>query len=84
MNYATKSFDRYLHSMQKSAGRKSFKSSVVVGISCQHDSARILKQIDTVDRSGSRGLAIFSYEFLFGKDHQITEKGRILLPKIRP
>ena len=84
MNYATKSFDRYLHNMQKAAGKKPFKSSVVVGIYCKHDPDRILKQIETVNKSESRGLALFSYEFLFGKNHQITEKGRIILPKIRP
>ncbi|MDF7800735.1 family 10 glycosylhydrolase [Pontiellaceae bacterium B1224] len=84
MNYASKSFDRYLTNMQKAAGKKKFRSSVVVGIYLKHDIDRILQQIDTVNHSDSRGLAMFSYEFLFGKDHQITEKGRILLPKIRP
>ena len=84
MNYATKSFDRYLHNMQKATGKKPFKSSVIVGIYCKHEPERILKQIDAVNKSGSRGLALFSYEYLFGKDHQVTEKGRIILSKIRP
>ncbi|MDF7824568.1 family 10 glycosylhydrolase [Pontiellaceae bacterium B12227] len=84
MNYATKSFDRYLHNMQKAAGKKPFKSSVLVGIYCKHEPERILRQIEAVKKSGSRGLALFSYEYLFGKDHLLTEKGRIILPKIRP
>lgn len=84
MNYATRSFDRYMANMQKAAGKKGFHSSVVVGVYLKHDEDRILKQIETVKKSGSRGLALFSYEFLFGKDHKLTEKGRIILPAIRP
>ncbi|MEI6892753.1 MAG: family 10 glycosylhydrolase [Pontiella sp.] len=84
MNYATKSFDRYLKNMKKAAGRKPFKKAVIVGIFCKHDPELILKQIDTVNTSGSRGLALFSYEYLFGTNHQVTEKGRIVLTKIGP
>ncbi len=84
MNYATKSFNRYLTQMQKAAGKSGFRSSVVVGIYCKHESERILTQIKTVKSSKSRGLALFSYEYLFGKNHQVTEKGRIILPEIRP
>ncbi|QBG47070.1 hypothetical protein EGM51_06555 [Verrucomicrobia bacterium S94] len=84
MNYATRSFDRYMKSMRKAAGRKGFRSSVVVGIYLKHDEERILYQIDAVRKSGCRGLALFSYEFLYGKNHQITEKGRSVLRAIRP
>jgi uncharacterized lipoprotein YddW (UPF0748 family) len=84
MNYATKSFDRNLNNMKKAGGKKPFRSSVVVGIYCKHDPELIMDQIETVKESGARGLALFSYEYLFGKDHQITEKGRIILPMIRP
>lgn len=84
MNYATRSFDRHLSSMQKATGKKGFNSSVVVGVYLKHDEERILKQIETIQASNSRGLALFSYEFLFGKNHQITEKGRTILPAIRP
>lgn len=84
MNYATKSFNRYLGSMKSAAGKKGFRSAVVVGVYCKHDADQVVRQIQTVKSSGSRGLALFSYEFLFGKDHQVTEKGRIILPEIRP
>ncbi len=84
MNYATRSFSRSLTDMVKTCGKKGFQSSVVVGIYCRHEPELVLEQIEAVEHSGSRGLALFSYEYLFGKDHRITEKGRIILPAIRP
>ncbi|MDZ8120383.1 glycoside hydrolase family 10 protein [Pontiella agarivorans] len=84
MNYATRSFDRYISSMKKAAGRKGFRNSVVVGVYLKHDEERILRQIEAVKKSKSRGLALFSYTFLFGENHQITEKGRSVLKAIRP
>jgi len=83
MNYGTASFDRYLRAMKKAAGRRKFRSSVVVGINCNNDAGDILAQLDKVRESGSRGFALFSYSFLFGEDHRKTEKGRSLLSKIR-
>ncbi|MEN7972371.1 MAG: family 10 glycosylhydrolase [Verrucomicrobiota bacterium] len=84
MNYGTKSFDRYLKAMKKAAGRRKFRSSVVVGINCKNDVAEILAQVDRVRGSGCRGFALFSYSFLFDKEHRETKKGRTLLAKIRP
>jgi uncharacterized lipoprotein YddW (UPF0748 family) len=84
MNYATRSFPRYLSDMRKAAGRKGFRSSVIVGIYCKNDIADILEQIDLAEDSRCRGLAFFSYTFLFDEAHQPTEKGRMLLAKIRP
>jgi len=84
MNYGTTSFGRYLKAMKKAAGRRKFGSSVVVGINCKNDVAEISAQIDEVRASGNRGFALFSYSFLFGENHLQTEKGRILLAKIRP
>lgn len=84
MNYGTVSFDRYLKMMKKAAGRSKFRTSVVVGINCKNDTEDILAQIDKVRNSGSRGFALFSYSFLFDGEHRETEKGRILLAKIRP
>jgi uncharacterized lipoprotein YddW (UPF0748 family) len=84
MNYGTKSFNNYLDAMKTSAGRRRFRSSVVVGIYCKNDIDVLLEQIDTVRASDCRGLAVFSYSFLFDEQHLITEKGRKLLPKLRP
>jgi len=84
MNYGTTSFDRYLRAMKKATGRRKFRSSVVVGINCKNDTDEILAQLDKVRESSSRGFALFSYSFLFDEDHRETEKGRILLAKIRP
>lgn len=84
MNYATKSFNRYLEWMKKATGNRKFRSSVVVGLYLKHDVEETLAQIETVKQSGCRGLAFFSYKFLFDENHQVTEKGRVLLPKIRP
>jgi uncharacterized lipoprotein YddW (UPF0748 family) len=84
MNYGTKSFAPNLKAMRKAAGRRGFRSAVVVGLNCKNDVDEVAAQIDAVDASGSRGLALFSYSFLFDETHQETEKGRILLPKIRP
>jgi uncharacterized lipoprotein YddW (UPF0748 family) len=84
MNYGTKSFDRYLAAMEKATGRRKFKSSVLVGLNCKNDTAEIVAQMDKVQESGSRGLALFAYSFLFDEEHQKTEKGRILLQKLRP
>jgi len=84
MNYGTRSFSRYLKDMRKAAGRRGFRSSVVMGIYCKNDIEDILEQIDQAEDSGCRGLAFFSYTFLFDESHQPTEKGRILLAKLRP
>ena len=84
MNYGTTSFDRYLKAMWKATGRGKFRTSVVVGIYCKNEGDDIVAQIDKVAASGSRGFALFSYSFLFGEDHRPTEKGRMLLAKIRP
>jgi uncharacterized lipoprotein YddW (UPF0748 family) len=84
MNYGTRSFPRYLSDMRKAAGRKGFRSSVIMGIYCKNDITDILEQIDMTEDSGCRGLAFFSYTFLFDEVHQPTEKGRILLAKLRP
>jgi len=84
MNYGTKSFDPNLKAIQKATGRRGFRSSVVVGLYCKNDAEEVAAQIDKVDASGGRGFALFSYSFLFDETHQVTEKGRILLSKIRP
>jgi hypothetical protein len=85
MNYGTRSFDRNLKAIRRAAGRRGFKSSVVVGLYCKNDAAEVAKQIDKVSAFGCRGFALFSYTFLFDeKTHEVTKKGRILLAKIRP
>ncbi len=84
MNYGTQSFDPYLKAIRKATGRRGFKSSVVVGLYCKNDVDEVAAQIDRVNASGSRGFALFSYSFLFDETHRETEKGRILLAKIRP
>ena len=83
MNYGTQSFDPYLKAIRKATGRRGFKSSVVVGLYCKNDVDEVAAQIDRVNASGSRGFALFSYSFLFDETHRETEKGRILLAKIR-
>jgi uncharacterized lipoprotein YddW (UPF0748 family) len=84
MNYGTRSFERYLSDMKKAVGRRGFRSSVIMGIYCKNDIADILEQIDLSENSGCRGLAFFSYTFLFDEAHRPTEKGRILRKKLRP
>jgi uncharacterized lipoprotein YddW (UPF0748 family) len=84
MNYGTRSFQRYLKDMRKATGRRGFRSSVIMGIYCKNELADILEQIDLAEDSGCRGLAFFSYTFLFDEKHQPTEKGRILRAKFRP
>jgi uncharacterized lipoprotein YddW (UPF0748 family) len=84
MNYGTKSFGRHLEAIRKAAGRRRFASSVVVGIYCKNDVGDLLEQVEAVKASGARGLAVFSYSFLFGEDHRTTQKGRQLLPELRP
>lgn len=76
MNYGTLSFDRYLRAMKKAAGRRKFRSSVVVGINCKNSTDDILAQIEKARASGCRGVALFSYAFLFDEEHRMTEKGR--------
>jgi len=83
MNYGTRSFDRYLKAIKKASGRRKFGSSVVVGINCKNDTDQLLDQIDTVQVSGARGFALFTYSCLFDEQHRLTEKGRILLAKLR-
>jgi uncharacterized lipoprotein YddW (UPF0748 family) len=84
MNYGTTSFGPNLKAIKRAAGRRGFRQSVVVGIYGENDSEELLRQIDEIRRSGSRGLAVFSYSYLFDEEHRMTEKGRILLSKIRP
>lgn len=84
MNYGTRSFQRYLSDMRKACGRRGYRSSVIVGIYCKNDIDDMLEQIDMAEESGCRGLAFFSYTFLFDETHQPTKKGRILLMKFRP
>ena len=84
MDYATKSFDRYLQEMKKVAGKRGFSRSVVVGIYCEHDVEMLLRQIDAVNASGSRGLALFSYSCLYDEEHRLNEKGRRIIEKLRP
>jgi len=84
MNYGTASFDPCLKAIKKAAGRSGFRRSVVVGINCKNDVGKAAAQIDKAVASCARGYALFSYSFLFDEEHQPTEKGRILLPKIRP
>ncbi len=84
MNYGTRSFTRYLKEIKRAGGRRGFYRSVVVGINCKNDIQDILEQVDLVENSGSRGVAFFSYSFLFDKQHVPTEKGRILTSRIRP
>ncbi len=84
MNYGTKSFSRYLKDIRRAGGRRGFRRSVVVGINCKNDVDEILSQMEMVEDSECRGIAFFSYSFLFDKKHEPTQKGRILIPKIRP
>lgn len=84
MNYGTRSFKRFVSDMRKAAGRRGFRSSVIMGIYCKNDVADILEQIDIAEASECRGLAFFSYSFLYDDQHLPTEKGRMLLTKIRP
>lgn len=84
MNYGTKSFARYLKEIKRAGGRKGFHHSVVVGINCKNDIDDLLEQIDLVEHSGCRGFAFFSYSYLFDENHMPTEKGRILISRIRP
>ncbi len=84
MNYGTKSFIRYLKDIKRAGGRGGFRSSVVVGINCKNDVDDLLAQVDAVDQSGCRGIALFSYSFLFDQQHQVTKKGRILIARIQP
>ncbi len=82
MNYATRSFAQHLKAMKKAAGRKGFRSSVMVGLYCRNNAQQILQQIDQVEASGCRGIALFSYGLLYDKQHQPTELARAVLPRI--
>jgi hypothetical protein len=55
-----------------------------MGIYCKNDIEDILEQVELAGDSGCRGLAFFSYTFLFDEMHRPTEKGRILRQKLRP
>ncbi len=83
MNYGTRSFDGYLKEMRRAAGRRGFRSSVVVGINCKNTADEILQQLETVRQSGCRGFALFAYSLLFDDQHRPSEKGRVLLPELR-
>ncbi len=84
MNYASRSFSRNLEAMKKAAGRRGFRTSVVVGIYCKNSMDDLREQLEMVEASGCRGYSIFSYSLLFDKNHVPTEKGRMLLKEIRP
>ncbi len=84
MNYGTTSFVPYLKAIKKATGSSGFRRAVVVGINCKNEADEVAAQIDQVEASCARGYALFSYSYLFGKDHLPTKKGRILLAKIRP
>ena len=79
MNYSARLFHGHLEAMRRAAGKKGFASSVVVGINLKNDVDDILKEIETVRHSGCRGIAFFSYSFLFDEQHAPTEKGCALL-----
>lgn len=83
MNYGTKSFERYMQAIRKAGGKQGFRRSVVVGIYCKNEIGDMLHQIDAAEQAGARGVALFAYSFLFDEQHQITEKGRALLPRIQ-
>lgn len=84
MNYGTRSFGPNLTAMRRTAGRRGFRNHVVVGINCKNSADEILAQLQSAEKSGCRGVALFSYSFLYDEEHRLTEKGRIILPKIRP
>jgi uncharacterized lipoprotein YddW (UPF0748 family) len=84
MNYGTKSFPSRLKAIQQAGGRSGFRRSVVVGINCKNEDGELLRQMDAVEQSGARGMALFAYSYLFDKQHQMTEKGKVILPRIRP
>lgn len=81
MNYKTDSFDRYLENMRKAAGDRGFASSVVVGINLKNKVADVLAQIETLQRSNCRGIAFFSYDFMY-LDHQPTEMGSAVIQAV--
>jgi len=84
MNYGTRSFGRYLENMRRASGKKGFASSVVVGLNLKNDLPDILDQIKVVQESGSRGIALFSYTYLFDENHQPTEKGQVVMSAMEP
>jgi uncharacterized lipoprotein YddW (UPF0748 family) len=84
MNYNNRFFERYLKAMKKAAGRRAFRQSVVVGIYGKNSTDSIERQLQLIEESGCRGLAFFSYSFLFDKNHETTEKGRLLTDAFRP
>jgi uncharacterized lipoprotein YddW (UPF0748 family) len=84
MNYGTRSFERNLKQIKKAGGRQGFARSVVVGLFCENDVQTVVKQIALVNDAQCRGFALFSYGALFDlKTHEKTEKGRILLEKLK-
>ncbi|MBN2684791.1 MAG: family 10 glycosylhydrolase [Pontiellaceae bacterium] len=84
MNYATRSFNLYLEKMEEATGNRAFRDRVIVGLFCKNDTDLLLEQIDTAKASGCRGLALFSYGYLFNDHHQLTEKGRRVLERFIP
>jgi uncharacterized lipoprotein YddW (UPF0748 family) len=83
MNYGTDSFSRYLKMIRKAAGRSRFRSSVITGINCKNNAEDILAQLEQAEKAGCRGWSLFSYAFLFDEDHQLTEKGRRVVPHVQ-
>lgn len=84
MNYATSSFNLYLTKMKETTGRRAFRDRVVIGLFCKNDTDLLLEQMDTATDSGCRGLALFSYGYLYNEHHQLTEKGHRVLERFIP
>jgi uncharacterized lipoprotein YddW (UPF0748 family) len=77
MNYNAQLFDERLGNMRKSLGRGVVSERLVVGIECKASLSEIRRQIASVEKSGCRGYALFSYCYFF-ENHQPTAKGRAL------
>jgi len=84
MNYATRSFNQNLKKIKRAGGWRGFARSVVVGIYCKNDTKTLIEQIQHVKKAHCRGIALFSYSYLFDlKTHQKTKKGKIILQHLK-
>lgn len=83
MNYGAGQFDAYLGAMRQSTGKRGFRRSVVVGLSCEHGVAELKRQMERIGQSGCRGYALFSYGLLFDGQHRPTQKGQALFEMLR-
>lgn len=77
MNYNARLFDDRLKRMKHLLGRRATANRLVVGINCAGDVREIRRQINSARSVGCRGVALFSYSYLF-KGHQPAEKARVL------